>query len=200
MTEAVERSQSSAMKRERSALERITPDDLKRRIDAHERITIIDTRALEAWNSSQVQLPGAVRLAPMKSRSTRPILHVISSSSRTAPNSTNGRAPRWRRRSSTRDGPTCDRCSAGLTRGQEQDIRYKPSSMRCRPVLRGRTLGKGHSREPAESRGWRRIRIHAVDMPRKIRPYHGGPSGSELRDPYERNHLYAPERGVATPR
>jgi rhodanese-related sulfurtransferase len=65
----VKRGQSSAMKRERSALERITPDDLKRRIDAHERITIIDTRAPEAWNRSQVQLPGAVRLAPYEGES-----------------------------------------------------------------------------------------------------------------------------------
>jgi hypothetical protein len=28
----------------------------------------------------------------------------------------------------------------------------------------------------------------------KTRPYQGGPLGSELRDPYERDHLYAPER------
>ena len=40
-------------------MERITKDDLKRRLDAHERLTLVDVRAQNAWNASDVQLPDA---------------------------------------------------------------------------------------------------------------------------------------------
>jgi rhodanese-related sulfurtransferase len=45
-------------------LARITPDDLKRRMDAHQPIAILDTRAEDAWNESDVQIPGAMRVPP----------------------------------------------------------------------------------------------------------------------------------------
>ena len=40
---------------------RITTEELKRRHDAHEPIAILDTRSAEAWDKSDVQLPGALR-------------------------------------------------------------------------------------------------------------------------------------------
>ena len=45
-------------------LARITPEDLKRRMDAHEPIAVLDTRAEDAWNTSDAQIPGSVRLPP----------------------------------------------------------------------------------------------------------------------------------------
>ena len=45
-------------------MERITKEDLKRRLDAHERLTLIDVRAPNAWNASEVRLPEAVRVPP----------------------------------------------------------------------------------------------------------------------------------------
>jgi len=45
-------------------VERITKEDLKRRLDAHERLTLIDVRTQNAWNTSDVQLPDAIRVAP----------------------------------------------------------------------------------------------------------------------------------------
>ena len=45
-------------------MERITKEDLKRRLDAHERLTLIDVRTQNAWNTSDVQLPDAIRVAP----------------------------------------------------------------------------------------------------------------------------------------
>jgi len=43
---------------------RITTDDLKHRMDAHEPFTLLDARAPDAWNTSDVQLPGAIRVPP----------------------------------------------------------------------------------------------------------------------------------------
>lgn len=45
-------------------LSRITKEDLKRRMDAHEPIAILDTRAVDAWSKSDVQIPGAIRVPP----------------------------------------------------------------------------------------------------------------------------------------
>jgi rhodanese-related sulfurtransferase len=45
-------------------LSRITKEELKRRMDAHEPMAIVDTRAEDAWNESDVQIPGAVRVPP----------------------------------------------------------------------------------------------------------------------------------------
>jgi hydroxyacylglutathione hydrolase len=45
-------------------VERITKEDLKRRLDAHERLTLVDVRAQNAWDASDVQLPDAVRVLP----------------------------------------------------------------------------------------------------------------------------------------
>lgn len=43
---------------------RISVIELKRRLDAHEPVVVIDARALDAWNRSDVQLPGAIRVPP----------------------------------------------------------------------------------------------------------------------------------------
>jgi rhodanese-related sulfurtransferase len=45
-------------------LAQITREDLKRRMDAHESIAVLDTRAVDAWEKSDVQIPGAVRVPP----------------------------------------------------------------------------------------------------------------------------------------
>jgi rhodanese-related sulfurtransferase len=45
-------------------LSRITRQDLKRRMDAREPIAILDTRSEDAWNTSDAQIPGAVRMPP----------------------------------------------------------------------------------------------------------------------------------------
>lgn len=34
---------------------RITVEELKRRMDAHEALTVLDSRSLEAWKSSDVR-------------------------------------------------------------------------------------------------------------------------------------------------
>ena len=43
---------------------RITVEDLKRRIDAHEALTVLDSRASDSWKSSDVQIPGSIRVPP----------------------------------------------------------------------------------------------------------------------------------------
>jgi rhodanese-related sulfurtransferase len=45
-------------------IQRITAQDLKRRMDAHEPLTVLDTRSPEAWKSSDVQIPGSIRVPP----------------------------------------------------------------------------------------------------------------------------------------
>jgi Rhodanese-like domain. len=41
---------------------RITVEELKRRIDSGERLAILDNRAQEAWEKSDVQIPGSLRV------------------------------------------------------------------------------------------------------------------------------------------
>jgi rhodanese-related sulfurtransferase len=43
---------------------RITIEDLKRRMDAHEPLTVLDSRAPDAWKGSDVQIPGSIRVPP----------------------------------------------------------------------------------------------------------------------------------------
>jgi rhodanese-related sulfurtransferase len=43
---------------------RITIEDLKRRMDAHETLAVLDSRAPDAWNSSESQIPGSIRVPP----------------------------------------------------------------------------------------------------------------------------------------
>lgn len=43
---------------------RITIEDLKRRMDAHEALTLLDSRAPDAWTSSNLQIPGSIRVPP----------------------------------------------------------------------------------------------------------------------------------------
>jgi rhodanese-related sulfurtransferase len=43
---------------------RITIDELKRRMDAHEALTLLDSRSPVAWESSDVQIPGSIRVPP----------------------------------------------------------------------------------------------------------------------------------------
>lgn len=43
---------------------RMTVEELKRRMDAHEALAVLDSRSLEAWKSSDVQIPGSVRVPP----------------------------------------------------------------------------------------------------------------------------------------
>jgi rhodanese-related sulfurtransferase len=43
---------------------RITIEDLKRRIDAHEALTVLDSRASDAWKNSDGQIPGSIRVPP----------------------------------------------------------------------------------------------------------------------------------------
>jgi rhodanese-related sulfurtransferase len=45
-------------------VQRITREELKRRMDAHEAITIVDARSEDAWNNSDVEMPGAIRVPP----------------------------------------------------------------------------------------------------------------------------------------
>ena len=45
-------------------IQRITKEELKRKLDTREAMTILDTRAPEAWRESDVQLPGAIRVPP----------------------------------------------------------------------------------------------------------------------------------------
>ena len=46
------------------AVQRITAEELKRRMDAHEPLTVLDTRAPDAWKNSDVQVPGSIRVPP----------------------------------------------------------------------------------------------------------------------------------------
>ena len=41
---------------------RVTPEEVKERMDRGERFTFVDTRNDEAWSSSDVKLPGAIRI------------------------------------------------------------------------------------------------------------------------------------------
>jgi rhodanese-related sulfurtransferase len=43
---------------------RITVEELKRRMDSGERLAILDNRAQEAWEKSDVQIPGSLRVPP----------------------------------------------------------------------------------------------------------------------------------------
>lgn len=43
---------------------RITVQELKRRMDSGERLVILDNRAQEAWETSDVQIPGSRRVPP----------------------------------------------------------------------------------------------------------------------------------------
>jgi rhodanese-related sulfurtransferase len=46
------------------ALPVITIEELKRRLDAHEQIALLDARAPAAWQQSDMQLPGSLRVPP----------------------------------------------------------------------------------------------------------------------------------------
>ena len=46
------------------AVDRITAAELKRLMDEHRPVSILDTRAAEAWNNSDVQIPWAIRVPP----------------------------------------------------------------------------------------------------------------------------------------
>ena len=46
------------------AVQRITAEDLKRRMDAQEPLTVLDTRAPDAWKNSDIQIPGSLRVPP----------------------------------------------------------------------------------------------------------------------------------------
>jgi len=41
---------------------RVTVDEVRERIRRGEQLTFIDTRRPQAWNESQVKLPGAIRI------------------------------------------------------------------------------------------------------------------------------------------
>jgi rhodanese-related sulfurtransferase len=43
---------------------RISIEDLKRRMDAHEALAVLDSRAADAWKSSESQIPGSIRVPP----------------------------------------------------------------------------------------------------------------------------------------
>jgi hypothetical protein len=38
-------------------------EDLKRRMDVHEALAVLDSRAADAWKSSDSQIPGSIRCA-----------------------------------------------------------------------------------------------------------------------------------------
>ena len=42
--------------------QRITTEELKRRMDSGERLVLLDDRAPEAWEKSDVQIPGSLRV------------------------------------------------------------------------------------------------------------------------------------------
>ncbi len=42
--------------------QRITPQEVKQRMDAGEQFVFVDTRSRQAWDSSNVKLPGAIRV------------------------------------------------------------------------------------------------------------------------------------------
>jgi hypothetical protein len=43
---------------------RISIEDLKRRMAAHEALAVLDSRAADAWKSSESQIPGSIRVPP----------------------------------------------------------------------------------------------------------------------------------------
>jgi rhodanese-related sulfurtransferase len=43
---------------------RIGIEDLKRRMDVHEALAVLDSRAADAWKSSDSQIPGSIRVPP----------------------------------------------------------------------------------------------------------------------------------------
>ena len=46
------------------AVQRITASEFKRMIDARDPVTVIDARSPQSWKSSDVQIPGSVRVPP----------------------------------------------------------------------------------------------------------------------------------------
>ena len=44
--------------------QRVTAAELKRRLDGGAPIAILDTRSFHAWDKSDVQLPGSIRVPP----------------------------------------------------------------------------------------------------------------------------------------
>jgi rhodanese-related sulfurtransferase len=45
-------------------VQRISVTELKRRLDAHEPVTVLDSRSPQAWEGSDRQIPGSVRVPP----------------------------------------------------------------------------------------------------------------------------------------
>ena len=43
---------------------RIAIEELKRRMDAHEPLTVLDSRAPDAWKGADSQIPGSIRVPP----------------------------------------------------------------------------------------------------------------------------------------
>jgi len=43
---------------------RITAKELKRRMDSGERLVVLDNRGTEAWEKSDLQIPGSLRVPP----------------------------------------------------------------------------------------------------------------------------------------
>ena len=43
---------------------RVTPEEVKERLDRGEKLVFVDARSDEAWRSSDVRLPGAIRIPP----------------------------------------------------------------------------------------------------------------------------------------
>ena len=56
------------------AATRVTVDEVKERMDRGEEFTFLDTRNPEAWASSDVKLPGAIRCLPDEIRDMAPSL------------------------------------------------------------------------------------------------------------------------------
>jgi len=44
--------------------QRISPQELKRSMDDGEAVAVLDTRSSKAWDTSDVQLPSAMRVPP----------------------------------------------------------------------------------------------------------------------------------------
>ncbi len=45
-------------------VQRITAKELRRLMEKHDPVAILDTRAPDAWKSSDVQIPGSIRVPP----------------------------------------------------------------------------------------------------------------------------------------
>ena len=43
---------------------KISVEEAKRKFDTDERTVFVDTRAPEAWDTSEMKLPGAIRVSP----------------------------------------------------------------------------------------------------------------------------------------